>query len=402
MRKLTAMLVLLFALPVAAGFAKSNVADSDRKSKLLERELDKRRLANTERKRLVTMVERYRNRLPTKWGQNEKWYTEAEKKEFNLAEKADKYLEKQSFRKAKKYYKKALGITFYQWIITKDPTKDQLDDEDFVPLTKRKKFRPATEKTAWVYQKLMEIDRLMLENDLLKRRARADKAYKAGKLSNAYQYYGTVLQFAAKMGGNTLAATTAQEVKDLREDIIETVSKPLQEAEDALEGNRPAAAFDTLKEFKEKHGSFNADKTVRDRFKKLAADPAVRQEKRKRDAVKQLELGKAATARRDYLSAQRRFQSAVKNAPATDVGKAAAMKLREMMADENIVKVIKLQEAEFECKGLLARARMLAKQEKAEEAIAVYDSIIKTHPNTPWAKEAATAKEALKKETAAE
>jgi len=390
-------LLPLAALVLAVSVTIPARAESEFASRAALKELRQRRAQDAERRKLTVALQEWPNKLAAKIRQNQLAYEKAEKEEERNLQRADRYFEKQDYRKAKDYYRRALAVSFYQWVLAEQPTAKDRKDEDFTPRIRRRKFRLATDRTTWAYQKLADIDRLIVESDLAAYRARADKAFETGKLLSAYRRYNFVLRFASRMGDNKFAARTIQEVKARRAEIIDTATAPLVRAEAALDRKEPAEALDAVEEFQKKYADFRTNKDVRSIYDKLIADPALQKEMRERKAARLLASAEAAIERRDYLTANRRLSAGAKLKD-TRAGAVAAKKLDELMADPKIVKLIKLQKAEYECKGLMARARMLVKLGKPKEALAIYDSIVENYPDTPWPIKAAEAKAALLQE----
>lgn len=386
---------LIFCAVLCAGFiSTARAADSKQKSPL-EQALEKRQQDEAERQRLVNGLTQWQDRLRNKLAENERNLSKAQTLERQRFDNAGRYYDKKDYRQAKRYFKRALDISFYQWTLAENPSAKELEDKNFKPSTKKRKYYLATENTSAIYKQLMAVDERIFEEGLTSLRERADKTFAANNFSAADKQYDSVLRQARKMSENELAAKTITEVTARREWILDAVSKPLMLAETALEQKKLDQALDAVEEFETKYASFKNNKEVRKRYNKIAANPALRQEKRERAAGKLLDSGEAAFARGDYLVASRRFAAGVATYQDTVAGKTARQKLDAMMADEKIARTIKLQAAEYECKGLMARAEMLIKQGNSTEARAVYDEIIEKYPNTPWPVKAAEAKSKL-------
>jgi len=353
----------LTAFILAMGVTVPVRAESKFASRAALKELQQRRAQDGERRRVTAALQEWRNKFAAKIRQNQVAYDRAEKEEDLNFQKAERYFEKQDYRKAKEYYRRVLSVSFSQWALAEEPSAN-----------------------------------LIVESELARSRARADNAFEAGKLLSAYKQYNFVLRFASRMGENKFAAKTIREVRTRREEIIDSVSKPLILAEVALDQKKPGKALDAVEEFQKKYSDFRTSRDVRSIYDKLMADPTLQKEMRERAAARLLASAEAAIERRDYLTASRRLSNAGTKLKDTKAGVIAAKKLADMMADPKIVRLIKLQKAEYECKGLMARARMLVKLGKPKEALAVYDSIVENYPDTPWPIKAAEAKAALLEE----
>ena len=127
------------------------------------------------------------------------------------------------------------------------------------------------------------------------------------------------------------------------------------------------------------------------------ADPRVAQARRELAAAQLLELGKAALTRGDYATAKRRFETVSRTYAKTAADSEAKERVDALLADDVLVELIRIQEAESECTALLARARMQLRQGQPAEALAVFERIMKEYPKTPWATEAARLSRSLRK-----
>ena len=364
----------------------------------LEKAFRQRQADEAERASLAEALLQWRHKLGVKIAENERALVKAKGAEDRDADRGDRYFEKKDFRRAKTYYGRALTVTFYQWVIAETPSAKEMEDKDFKPKTRKRKFRPATNRTADIYEKLAAMDRLIAEGDLAGHLARADQALDAGKLWTAHKGYDAALRFAQRMGDNEFAVKSSAKARAQQEQILDVVSKPLTLAEMALDEKQPAKALDAVEEFETKFGAFKNDKETCKRYNKIVAQPVLQKEKREREARKLLASGESAFGRDDYLTASKRFGTAGTTYGDTEAGEAARKKLAAMLADEEIARAIKLQESEFVCKGLMARASMLIKQDKYKEALAVYEGIMEEHANTPWSVKAAELKGQLLEE----
>jgi len=396
------MPVVLAALLLSSGAPaqEQRSAEPSRRVRVLQGALKKREAAEEERRKLADEIYRLRERIPLKHSYNIRWRNEAVARETRAVENADRAFDKRQYRKAKKAYQKALSISFEQWVLKREvSSKDIKDEKPKLSLTKRK-FRMATEKTAWCFKSLETIDSFIAESDLARLQERADRAFESGKLSLAYLRHGAVLDLARRMRDSTNAAEAAKEAAARRKEILVIISKPLDEIDAALAADDPGEAVDILDKYKEQYESFSLKSAIRARYRSLSKMPAVHQERHRRSAENTLKLGIAAMARKDYLNAEKHFRKGAQGYANTEAGEIAAERLAELEQDAEIMELIQQKRIENKCKALLARGSMLLRDKKWQEALATYDAIINEYPDTEWATKAEEAARKIKESLA--
>ncbi len=392
------MPVVLAALLLTSGALaqEQKSAEPSRRVRALQAELKKREAAEEERRKLVDEIYERKRTNPLKHAYNVRWYNQAVARELRAVENADRAFDKRQYRKARKAYQEALSLSFEQWILKHEESSEDIEDEKPKLSMRKRKFRLATENTAWCFKSLETIESFIAQSDLARLQKRADRAFEAGKLSSAYRRYGTVLDFANKMRDITNVAKAAEEAAARRKEILVIASKPLDEIEAALAADDPGEAVNIINKYKEQYESFSLKSTIRVRYRRLSKMPAVRQERRRRAAENTLKLGIAAMARKDYLSAEKHFRKGAQGYANTEAGEIAAEQLAEIEQDAEIMELIRQKKIENKCKALLARGSMLVRGKKPQEALATYDAIINEYPGTKWATKAKEAANKIK------
>jgi len=365
------------------------------------REIGRRKEEEERRRRLLARMSRIRQRIRRQFAENEDWYDEAVERETDLVREAEERFEDKDFRGAKRRFMEALAITYPQWVFADrfsaliKGSRAWYKQEGLTPSFQKKRFHLSTEYTRLALTRLPTLDTLIDEYDLAVARLAADKAHEEGKLREAYRRYGEALKLARRMGRNELAMKYADELARKREAMLAEAARPLAAAEKALKAGNPATALTALEEFKKDYIGLLIVGPLLTRYRALEADPAIRQERKERAAVRKIALADAAIAREDYRRAVRWYLRAALAYPDTRAGKLAARKRKELLDDPQVVKAIELQKAKYTCKAMLARAATFAKWGKTAEAVEVYNDIIAKYPDTTWAKEAAAARDEL-------
>ena len=365
------------------------------------REIEKRQREEAERQEIENKMSLIRYKLLWQFRDNDRWHQEAVEEEREYVREAEEAYEDKDFRRAKDYYMKAVEITYPQWVFTDKvvafikTNQAWYKQESFVPSLQKRHFRLSTEYTRLALTRLAVIDRLIDEYELVTARLAADNACESGKLGEAYKRYTDALEIARKMGRNLLAQRYADEIEQRRRAMVAEGGAPLDAAKAALEAGKADVALAALDAFREKYGELVIVTELRNRYRELDALPAIKQERREQAALKKMAIADAAVEREDYRTAIRWYRKAAVIHAGTRAGELAKQKRERMLEDPEIAKAIERQEAEFTCKAMFARAETFAAWGKPDEAAAVYDQVIAKYPGTPWAEEAAKAKEAL-------
>jgi len=336
-----------------------------------------------ERQASIEEVRNLRYKAPLKHGDNLRWYSEACQRELKAVRAGDRYFEKGDYERARRAYRSALDIRFDQWILER--SSDHAGAPPGLPRFEKRSFRLATEQTFWAIERLKESEALSAEARLKEAMAAADSETDPAR---AYRRYGTILNVCEKMRPSAIVQACMKRARTRREEILGRVLEQLKRVESAIEARDAAAAADAFELLEARYGPFRTHEAVRATYERLSRNPLLVAEQQERNAARRLATGQAALARRDYLSARRSFRSILKDFPDTRSAKTAQGKLSEMERDPLIAQALRLQEAESVCRGLLARARLLARRGDITGAIEACDRVTSEYGDTPWAIEA--------------
>jgi tetratricopeptide (TPR) repeat protein len=359
-----------------------------------------------------------RRRVREQLEENECWARRAMAVERELVALGERSYERRDYRRARDFFRQALSITYPQWIFGEravgswaSSSKVRLTgpsalapagaepstvvwnrredvaygEESVVPSKGKERRTLDTALTALARKRLAELDALVDEDDLLSMSRGADESMRRGRLKEAYTRYALVQERALQLRESSLAGLKAAEAADRRKEILALVTRPLVEAEKAFEDGDVAGAFAAVAKFRARYHPFDAEPFVRLRFERLFARPEILRERRNREASQLVELGRAALARKDYAAASRCFGAAAKRYPDTEPGDVAAAQRAALDNDPVVREAIRLRTARYTCQGLLARAQWLVEQGKPDDALAIYERIVREYPATPWA-----------------
>jgi len=326
--------------------------------------------------------------------ENEQWKKEAEALEKKLASTGDEYYKHKQFDLAAEYYTRALSIRYYQWDLREvevggfrgvEPARNRI----LLPLdtSTTRRLRARLRSMADAVKKFQEDQAKKQLNELM------EKAEVAAMLNDpfkTYLAYGQVVTFAAGLGDKKFAVQAALKAQAKQKEILTRAAKPLDEAEKLLQQNKPAEAMQKIEEFRLAYGNLTSVVPELDaRLQMLLASPALVAESREREINQKILLGDAALLRKDYLSAYRHYREAATTYPEAEAAKRAAEKMAGLMDDPDIAAAIRRQQAEAECKPLLARAERCIQTGDLDQAREVCRQVIRDHPDTEWAARAA-------------
>lgn len=138
-----------------------------------------------------------------------------------------------------------------------------------------------------------------------------------------------------------------------------------------------------------------ADEVLKDVLKESPPKPGgILEEKTAEAALKQAER---YLKQKKYAKAYKAFRKLSKQHKHTKAGKTAKAKLKEIMADAQIMAAIETRDLEKDCTSWLETAAILLGKGEAQEAARYYRRIIRKYPDSDYAKQAKKKLESLAK-----
>jgi len=288
----------------------------------------------------------------------------------------------------------------YSYMVTAFPLVEQMAQNDAVIAAKVaavkrivRGFSPEMDDRFWRQFRVGEEAQLAALQAVRDARKAADDALAAGDLYGAFARYRSALETARRRLSGVAAVEECAALTRQIAEILAAATAPLDKAQEAIENGELSAALDELEAFATQRAQFLAISEVQNRFEMLQRHPSLRPEKRERAVRERIRAGDAALQRGDLRSAARWYRSAARVFPDSQAAQEARSKLESLLADEETAAQIERQNVNMECQALLARGRLLMKQGRPADAVAVFDRIIANFPDTPWAQEASRAKE---------
>lgn len=318
---------------------------------------------------------------------NKRWEKEAKSRESEWGKIADLYYKDKSYRKARKFYRKVLGIRYEQWAFP-DGTRDGKDSRR--PARKKKTYKLATSRTRRARDRIQKMEATIDQQDLKELMEAAEVAILQENPVKAHKIYDKLIRRANDMGDKLYAVRCAKKARTAQKKLLADVSKALNEVEKLVKKAQADEAKKKLEEVRTQYATLLVlSPELMERFEVLGGTPILVGETVEREVRKKIRLGDAAFKRKDYARAYRHYSTAATNYPATEGGKVAAQKLASLFADPKIRKAMKRQETDAECKVAIARARALIGMGNLAEARAACEKVVIDYPDSKWAQEAA-------------
>jgi len=174
--------------------------------------------------------------------------------------------------------------------------------------------------------------------------------------------------------------------------LIEAAGKQMAEAEALLEEKKYYEASVRLEEVIAMAPGSEPAAKAQGQFKALRADgkkwAAVEKGRREHEAAKALavyEKGEKKKALAERLAA---LDALAKKFPDTEAGRTAARRAAAMRADPEVMRQIRLEAAERDCKSWLSMAQNYIQADMSEKAKPYLKKVLQQYPDTPHAEEA--------------
>ncbi len=216
-----------------------------------------------------------------------------------------------------------------------------------------------------------------------------EAAFKAENFTGAYEQFIDVAACKDVKGAAGYAAKARARLLEMEK----MASSKLEEAKLARLKGKGAEALDIVKLLLEKFPYCKSAEGAGDLLVTLRANPRVAAAVALLEAE---ELDKAAK----YPQAAAAYAAVMKKFPESVQALKAKLRLKAMMADEEIAKAVKegaSAAADEECPKLMLMARNYEANKLPAQARALYEKLIRKYPGTEYAKEAGKKLAALKK-----
>jgi len=174
--------------------------------------------------------------------------------------------------------------------------------------------------------------------------------------------------------------------------LLEAAGKEMAEAEALLEEKKYWEASVRLEAVIAVAPRSEQAAKAREQLKALRSDKLVwaavekgRLEHKAAQALAEYEKGEEKRALAERLTA---LEALAKNFPGTEAGRTADERAAAMRADPEVMRQIRVEAAERDCKGWLSMARNYIQAGMPEKAKPYLDKVLQQYPDTPYAEEA--------------
>ena len=303
---------------------------------------------------------------------------DARDRQQELIEQGDRAQKAKEYERAADYYKSAVEVTYrhYRRGESGYVSEQRTLGGDYARLAERR---------------LAGVRRIL--EAPLRAFQQAERLAKAGQLAEAYE------QFQRLAEADTPAEFRRDYQPKCRQYLteIETAAEGvLKQASDAMATGNVDEVRKHLAAFQRAFGDFKASERINASYAALMKDPQLRELIRNEEATRLLEIAKKNIERRAYAHAFAALERLEKDYADTAPGQEGIAKLKELRADEVIMRLLAEEKAEAAVRAVLQKARGYAANEMYEEAIAAYEQIIAEHPDTPAAAAAQKAIEEIR------
>jgi tetratricopeptide (TPR) repeat protein len=325
--------------------------------------------------------------------ENAKSRKDAEDVESEYVKLANDYYKEKDYLKAIEYYDMALNVTYEEWDIRETTTGGITSS-----IPGKSKVRKALDTTNTRRAR----DRLRALRDVIgEERRKQDEQYFSGAFeraevatmvedhARAYAVYDEIIAVADRIGQQKHAVQAKIKAQAKQKEVLGLVVKPLDEAEELLNKDKPEEAVEKLKSFERSYQMFlRLSPDIRARYQALQSAPKVQKQNRELEANERIQLGDAAALREDYVSAARYYREALTRHPNTAAAQDASKKLTQMQSDPKIIEAMKLQEIDVKVRPIIMHAETMLRLRNFDDARRDCERILTEFPESSWAKRA--------------
>jgi len=179
---------------------------------------------------------------------------------------------------------------------------------------------------------------------------------------------------------------------ELKQELEAEAEEQLSKARSLLDAKKYADAVPILSRVSANYPDSEVGKKASDTLGQLDKSPAVRAAIRKANkatlAKKKYGEGEEALRVENYLKAHKKFEFIIKKCRGTEYAERARKRIDEMQSNAQMASKLKEQRTKKDCRGWLSMARNYAKTGSKDKAKTYYSRVLKTYPNTEYAKTA--------------